>query len=136
MRPDSYPLPPSSRPALAHTFPAAMDDRQFSQPYRDGSSEVQRRIRLQQPAYCHRSFGFPTDSGFSSVAATPSINLTDFGHPTRFYSPPSASASSTPVHGLGCGHELVKRYPEEFAERYKKDHRHHIEYLAQAEVNS
>ncbi|KAF8175902.1 hypothetical protein K438DRAFT_1979412 [Mycena galopus ATCC 62051] len=30
----------------------------------------------------------------------------------------------------------VKRYPEEFAERYKKDHRRYIEYLAQAEVDS
>ncbi|KAJ6614445.1 hypothetical protein B0H10DRAFT_2221324 [Mycena sp. CBHHK59/15] len=34
------------------------------------------------------------------------------------------------------GHEWVKRYPEEFAERYKKDHRRYIEYLAQAEVDS
>ncbi|KAJ7263387.1 hypothetical protein C8J57DRAFT_1512889 [Mycena rebaudengoi] len=33
------------------------------------------------------------------------------------------------------GHEWVKRYPEEFAERYKKDHRRYIEYLAEAEVD-
>ncbi|KAF7359674.1 hypothetical protein MVEN_00691600 [Mycena venus] len=34
------------------------------------------------------------------------------------------------------GHEWVKRYPEEFTEHYKKDHRRYIEYLAQAEVDS
>ncbi|KAJ7904003.1 hypothetical protein B0H13DRAFT_2334933 [Mycena leptocephala] len=33
------------------------------------------------------------------------------------------------------GHEWVKRYPEEFAERYKKDHSRYIEYLAQVEAN-
>ncbi|KAJ6530658.1 hypothetical protein B0H19DRAFT_1082388 [Mycena capillaripes] len=33
------------------------------------------------------------------------------------------------------GHEWVKRYPKEFAGRYKKGHRRCIEYLAQAEVD-
>ncbi|KAJ7327666.1 hypothetical protein DFH08DRAFT_884920 [Mycena albidolilacea] len=33
------------------------------------------------------------------------------------------------------GHEWVKRYPEEFEERYKKDHSRYIEYLAQVGVD-
>ncbi|KAJ6521075.1 hypothetical protein DFH09DRAFT_224093 [Mycena vulgaris] len=33
------------------------------------------------------------------------------------------------------GHEWVKRYPDEFAKRYKKDHQRYLEYLAQS-VNS
>ncbi|KAJ6529350.1 hypothetical protein B0H19DRAFT_531758 [Mycena capillaripes] len=30
------------------------------------------------------------------------------------------------------GHEWVKRYPDEFAKRYKKDHQRYLEYLAQS----
>ncbi|KAJ7807129.1 hypothetical protein B0H14DRAFT_3483534 [Mycena olivaceomarginata] len=33
------------------------------------------------------------------------------------------------------GHEWVERYPEEFEERYKKDHSRYIEYLAQVGVD-
>ena len=30
------------------------------------------------------------------------------------------------------GHEWVERFPEEFAQRYKKDHQRYLEYLAQS----
>jgi hypothetical protein len=30
------------------------------------------------------------------------------------------------------GHEWVKRYPDEFAKRYKKDHQRYLDYLAQS----
>jgi hypothetical protein len=29
-------------------------------------------------------------------------------------------------------HEWVERFPEEFAQRYKKDHQRYLEYLAQS----
>jgi hypothetical protein len=33
------------------------------------------------------------------------------------------------------GHKWVQRYPEEFEERYKKDHSRYIEYIAQVGVD-
>ncbi|KAJ7820503.1 hypothetical protein B0H14DRAFT_3735530 [Mycena olivaceomarginata] len=78
-----------------------MDEWQFSQPYWDGSSEAQRR---QPPRVSSTpapgvlpSFGFPTDSGFLSIAATPSINLTDFGHPTPLLFPDLFPGASQPA---------------------------------------
>ncbi|KAJ7830084.1 hypothetical protein B0H14DRAFT_3715983 [Mycena olivaceomarginata] len=101
---DSYPLPPSSRPAPAPvltTFLAAMDEWQFSQPYWDGSSEAQRRepprVGSAPAPGVLPSFGFPTDSGLSSIAATPSINLTDFGHPATLPFPDLFSGASQPA---------------------------------------
>ncbi|KAJ7258329.1 hypothetical protein C8J57DRAFT_1341667 [Mycena rebaudengoi] len=60
--------------------PAAMDEWQFSQAYWDGSSEAQRRST--PAAGVLPSFGYPTDSDFSSVAAILSINHAAFCHPT------------------------------------------------------
>ncbi|KAF8137726.1 hypothetical protein K438DRAFT_1786414 [Mycena galopus ATCC 62051] len=209
-------------------FPALLGEAQRRQPPRVGSAPASGVLP---------SFGFPTNSGFSSIVATPSINLTDFGHLTPLLLPDSFPGASQPVfHSnfslpaswdaapfswpaqfsqqpsttpryshtgvilfpanvltqgsdeysssrfpsappssipdddgwssrtapassnkrqkkledpLGgwvmqdpdtgeklTGHEWVKCYPEEFAERYKKDHRRYIEYLAQAEVDS
>ncbi|KAJ7448981.1 hypothetical protein FB451DRAFT_1411098 [Mycena latifolia] len=70
-----------SRPAFP---PHAMDEWQYSQPHWDRSSEAQRR---QPPRISSdpaaSSFALPADSGYSSIAATPSFNLADSGHPTQ-----------------------------------------------------
>ncbi|KAJ6532597.1 hypothetical protein B0H19DRAFT_451126 [Mycena capillaripes] len=72
-----------------------MDEWQFSQPYWDGSSEAQRRS-APAPGVLP-SFGFPTDSGFLSIAATPSINLADIGHPTPLLFPDLFPGASQPA---------------------------------------
>jgi hypothetical protein len=33
---------------------------------------------------------------------------------------------------MPTGHEWVERFPEEFAQRYKKDRQRYLEYLAQS----
>ncbi|KAJ7120114.1 hypothetical protein C8R44DRAFT_853464 [Mycena epipterygia] len=146
MRPDSYPLPPSSCPAptpVLATFPAAMDEWQFPQPHWDGSSEAQRRYAhtfftdgmLTAQTTAARQFGSSArriaivqiphggewpdgasktvdpavslrkgiilplhpDSRFSSIAATPSINLTGFGHPNPLLFPDLFPGASQPA---------------------------------------
>ncbi|KAJ7465620.1 hypothetical protein FB451DRAFT_1487168 [Mycena latifolia] len=78
-----------SRPAFPpHAFPPhAMNEWQYSQPHWDSSSEAQRRqpprISSDPAAGVWSSFASPADSGFSSIAATPSFNLADSGYPTQ-----------------------------------------------------
>ncbi|KAJ6536505.1 hypothetical protein B0H10DRAFT_2246340 [Mycena sp. CBHHK59/15] len=78
-------VPPPAR--VLASFTAVMDEWQYSQPFWDGSSEAQRRqpphVSSDPAAGVLPSFALPTDSGFSSITAKPSINLTDFGHPSQ-----------------------------------------------------
>ncbi|KAJ7441695.1 hypothetical protein FB451DRAFT_1414484 [Mycena latifolia] len=73
-----------SRPAFP---PHAMSEWQYSQPHWDGSSEAQRRqppcISSDPTAGVWSSFALPADSGFSSIAVTPSFNLADSGLPLQ-----------------------------------------------------
>jgi hypothetical protein len=64
----------------------------------------------------------PTVTGFSA----------NISHLTTLLPPGVYGVSQVNTREKLTGYEWVERFPEEFAQRYKKDHQRYLEYLAQS----